>query len=587
MSPEAQAILSRADDGRLASCLSAVRALEAGDFPWPARARARILRNFTAEPLSAPLRLSAFRRGIRLDVSLSDYDAYAPEILDPASGLEESGADLAVLALWLGELRLAQGEGGALDAARVIDHVEGLAERLLARGPRRVALNTMLLPRHRLATAKDEIALARINLAILSLAERHGHDRVVAVDLRRLVEELGEAQALDARGAFPHRAPVAPALAARRAEALADAIAAAHGAGRKVLALDCDGTLWGGVVGEDGLEGIGLSSNDYPGSAFVAFQEQVIALQRAGVLLALCSKNEEADVLAVLDGHPACRVKRSHVAARRISWASKVESLRSIAAELNVGLDSFVFVDDSAFECAMVREALPMVDVRRVPERACDLPALLAGAFATSALTAEDRARTESMQAERRRAEASREAPSVEAFLTSLDLVARVGPPDAGAIARVAQLTQRTNQWNLTTRRYGADEIARLAADPDAVLLALEAADRFGAYGLVGVAIARREGAEARIETLLLSCRALGRRLEDVLLAELLAAVTRRFGPVAVRAEYLATEKNAQVARFFDGRGFTLVEESASRRAYLGASEALCFEVPTFIRRRP
>lgn len=572
MTPEVQAILSRAEDGRLSSCLAAVRELSAMDreVPWRARAKIRVLRNFTAEPLAAPLALAAYRRGIRAEVSFSDYDAHALEILDPGSKLDETGADLAVLALWLGELRLAEGEGGALDAARVVDHVEGLTEKLLARGPKRVALNTMLFPRHRVSTLRDEVALARINLAILSLAERN--PRVVAVDLRRLVEELGEARALDARGAFTHRAEVAPPLAARWAEALADAVAALHGAPRKVLALDCDNTLWGGVVGEDGLLGIRLSDSDYPGRAFQVFQEQVIALSRAGVLVALCSKNEEADVLAVLEKHPACRLRQSHLAARRINWQSKVENLRSIAAELNVGLESFVFIDDSPFECAMVREALPMIDVRRVPERAADLPALLAGAsgaFATAAITAEDRARTASIQAEARRAEAARDAGSVEAFLASLELRAQIGPAGADSLARVAQLTARTNQWNLTTRRYDIDQISRLAESEEAALLTLRAADRFGDYGLVGVGLALREGGEARIDTLLLSCRALGRRLEDALLAALVAEIGRRFGPVPVRGEYLATQKNAQVARFFEARGFTLVDASEARRVYL------------------
>jgi FkbH-like protein len=563
----ASAILQGADEGRLASAAAAVRALEAGGFAWRAHAKARVLRNFTAEPLAVPLKLAAFQRGVALDLSFSDYDAYAQEILDERSDL---GADLVVLALSLDELRPAFTPSGEIDAEAVIDHLTPLIERLAARARGAVALSTFLMPLGRVGAASDDLALAKLNLAILSLAERH--ERVFVVDLRRFVEQLGEARAIDARGALAHRAPIAHPLAVLWARALADALARKHGAPRKVLALDCDGTLWGGVVGEDGPGGIQLDEHGYPGRAFVAFQEQILALSRRGALIALSSKNEDSDVMGVLSGHPSCRIRPEHVAARRINWASKVDNLRAIAEELHVGLDSFVFIDDSPYECAMVKEALPMVDVRRAPEHASDLCSLLrdaAPSFGGSIATAEDQRRTQSMHEEERRSEAQKAANDLDGFLGSLALVADVGPVDKGAIPRAAQLTQRTNQWNATTRRYDVEGVARLAASEGAIVLGMSAKDRFGDYGLIGVAIAIKERDYARLDTLLLSCRALGRRLEDVLLGEAMTEIERRWGPLPVLAEYIPTPKNAQVTRFFDGRGFACVEDSPGRRAYV------------------
>lgn len=578
-------ILRDAEAGRVASCHAAVRDLEAGGFAWRARAAVRVLRNFTMEALGPPLKLAGFRRGVAVDLAFAPFGAYAEEILDPASRLGREPVDLVLLGLWLEDLTLAFGPSGELVPERVIEHVEGLVERLLARTAGRVALCTFAPPLRRLATPRDDMALARMNLAMLELGERH--ERVSVVDLRRLVERLGEGAALDPRGALLHRAPLRPELFALWAEPLADMLAAAHGAQRKVLALDCDGTLWGGVLGEDGPTGVRMSPDEYPGSAYAAFQEQVLALVRAGVLLVLCSKNEDAEVMSVLATHPRCRLRPEHVAARRINWQDKAQNLRELAEELHVGLDSFVFIDDSAYECAQVREALPMVEVRQAPERASDLCAVLrssASMFGGGARTAEDLSRTQAIKDEERRAEAARRAGDLAAFLDSLELVAEIDPPEPEGFARVAQLTQRTNQLNATTRRYTADVIAELASRDDAIVLAMRAWDRFGGYGTVGVAIAVREGDAARLDTFLLSCRALGRRLEDALLGELRRDVAHLWGAIPLRAEYIATPKNRLLEGFFDTRGFTYVGERGGRKSYLATAQQV--SAPGFIRVR-
>jgi len=288
----------------------------------------------------------------------------------------------------------------------------------------------------------------------------------------------------------------------------------------------------------------------------------LLELQARGALLALSSKNEECDVLEVFDHHPHMILRREHLAAWRVGWANKSDALRSLAAELRLGLDSFVFVDDSAMECAHVRHELPMVDVLEVPARRYDLPRLFESydGFEGSVTTAADASRTAHYSAERMREEAARSCRDLPSFLASLELDVEVLPADAATVGRIAQLTQRTNQFNVTTRRYDVGRIDAFRQNEDALVLGMRAKDRFGDYGLTGVAIAIRERSEGdatiRIDTFLLSCRVLSRGVEDALLSALIVAARERFGALPMVAEYIPSPKNAQVAGFFVRHGF-------------------------------
>ncbi len=525
------------------------------------------LRNVTLEAIADPLRAAGEARHLGVEARFGGYGDYVQEAIDPASKLRASPPDVAVLFLWLDALPLAWGADGSLQPEAVLSHVRTAVSHITAGTTATLLVSTFLAPIRAVQGAGFADALARLNQGVRELAA--SMPRVEVTDLETIARRVGDDGTYDRRFYFLYRSPLKPAFLRAWASALAARLAARSGAARKVLVVDCDNTLWGGVLGEDGLTGIKLDPESYPGNAFTVFQQQLVALASSGVLLALASKNNEGDVLEVLDRHPHTVLRRSHFAAWRINWETKTENLRALARELNLSLESFVFVDDSKTECAHVREALPMVDVLEVPEAAHELPLLLSRyeGFSLAPPTAEDRDRARYYQAERARAEVATQFASVDQFLASLDLVADVGPPRADEIARVAQLTQRTNQFNLTTRRYGEGEIHGLARD--SVVVVLGAADRFGDHGLTGVAIAVRAGSEARIDTLLLSCRILGRRFEDVLLAELRRAVTARFGDVKLRAEYRRTSKNEQVRDFYDRHGFEVVEESPDAVRYV------------------
>lgn len=565
---EIRALLPPAGQSKLADVLSAVNRLGELDFSWPQRARVRLLRNLTCEPLVPLLRLEGFRRLIRIDIDVADYDTYAQEIVDAGSATRRESCDMIVLALWLDLLPMAFDAHGALNPDAVLDHVGHQLALLRRHTGALIGINTFLPPMHSVG-AGDAAALARLNAGIHGFAGSDG--RVLVADFGRYVESIGRASAVDPRYYFMYKSPLQPAVLHMWAESLATALASQRGLVKKVLALDCDNTLWGGIVGEDGLNGIKLSPHDYPGNVFHTFQRQVLQLQRQGVLLALCTKNNEADVLEVLDAHPHALLRREHFAAWRINWENKADNLAAIARDLRIGLDAFVFIDDSPVECDLVRQLLPAVEVLRVPERVHLLPGLLAGytGFFKMVTTADDLARTAQYQSERQRTAEASQAANLDEYLASLQLVAQIGPATADETARIAQLTQRTNQFNLTTRRYAPGEIEKMQQSPDCAVLAMHVRDKFGDYGLTGAAIVMHEHGIARIDTFLMSCRILVRRLEDALLAETVARAQSLWNVGRVTAEFLPTAKNAQVSDFFDKRGFTQTSGAEMEKRYV------------------
>jgi FkbH-like protein len=407
--------------------------------------------------------------------------------------------------------------------------------------------------------AQSEISQAqtvlRLNEEIRRLALQVPDTYVV--DFMSLLARLGSTQGLDERQWQASRVPLGRQALVPAGQLYGRFARALRGRSRKCLVLDCDNTLWGGVVAEDGAAHLALGKDSTPGRYFTAFQQQILDFHDRGVLLALCSKNNEADVLAVLRDHPEMLIREHHLATWQINWDDKVTNLRRIAADLNIGLDSLVFVDDSPFECGLVRAQLPEVATIELPGDPSAFVAHLldGGHFDALTLSAEDRARTRMYREEGARRKLRKGAGTLEEYLHSLDLVAEIDLIDEGLVPRVSQLTQKTNQFNLTTRRYAEGEIRALANSASHAVLALKLGDRIADLGTVGVAILAFHGVEAEIDTLLLSCRALGRGAEDALLAAVLNLAQDR-GCTWIRGRYVPTPKNQQVADFFARRGF-------------------------------
>jgi FkbH-like protein len=323
----------------------------------------------------------------------------------------------------------------------------------------------------------------------------------------------------------------------------------------KCLVLDADNTLWGGVIGEDGIGGIELSSA-FPGIAFQEFQRVLKGLRNRGVLLAMASKNNHDDVLEVFRTHDDMVLSVEDIAIWRVNWGPKSQNIREIAAELNIGEDALVLIDDSHYELAEVQASLPHVRCLQVPEEIAELPGLIAGSglFRNMRVSAEDLQRTEMILSEQARKDQG-SSMTREEFLTSLGLVVDYFEVADEHVGRVAQLTNKTNQFNLTTVRRSEADVRTLLASNDHLVRAIRVSDKFGDYGLVGVAVLQRLDDTWDIETLLMSCRVLGRGIETAFIARLAEDVVAAGGE-RITARYVPTAKNVIVADLYARHGF-------------------------------
>ncbi len=392
------------------------------------------------------------------------------------------------------------------------------------------------------------------------------------IDTDKLFAEVGLEKSVDFRYYNSSKALYTIEFYKAWAEEALGPVLAATGRAKKALIFDCDNTLWRGVLGEDGAEGLKMSPTTPEGAVFAEIQSIALSLQRRGVLLGLCSKNSSEDVAAVLERHPDMLLRPETIAAKRINWADKAQNLREIASELNIGLDSLVFVDDSPFEAELVRAQLPQVRVLQTPEKLEDYPRLLrklAGFFASAAPTAEDLRRTELYREQGDRAEKRAAFVSVEEYLASLEQRVAVFENDKSLTARMAQLCQKTNQFNATTKRHTESDISRMLEIPAARLFAFSASDKFGDNGVTGLSIVLpgQTADEAVVDTFLISCRVIGRNIEfafmDHLVDELRAAGVRH-----LRARHERTAKNGPAADFFEKCSFRLIRSDAKVREY-------------------
>jgi len=338
---------------------------------------------------------------------------------------------------------------------------------------------------------------------------------------------------------------------------------------KKCLVLDLDNTLWGGVVGEDGTAGLKLGG-DYPGNVYLMWQQSLLQLARQGVILAACSKNNLADVEDVWDNHPSVVLKRDAFSIMRINWNDKVTNLREIADGLNIDLSSLVFVDDNPAERELVKQMLPMVAVPDFPEKPYQLmrffKQLVDDYFRTYSITAEDRKKTEQYRANARRSNLRSRMDTMEDYLRSLDMHLRFMPADAVTVQRVAQMSQKTNQFNLTTHRYTDVQVQQLL-DEGWLMYCADVSDRFGDSGITVAALMRPiDDDKADIDTFMLSCRILGRGIEEAVLRAMFNDLRRR-GVRRVTASYIPTARNVQTAEFYDRAGMTLagVDDDGSR----------------------
>jgi FkbH-like protein len=524
----------------------------------------------TVAQLQPPLVAELARHGLLARSVIAPFDSYIFDLADSASRLYEDKPDIAVC---------------LLDATVIFDEVpipwrpqdvrrifseklrvfEQITMTFAKSGHGTLVLNTMPLPRQFTAQLVDYQSRAALgvlwregNAALLKLMETN--PAVIVLDLESLAEDLPLA---DQRLRVYAGAPFAAEVMASYAREVGHLASGLAGHGRKCLVLDLDGTIWDGVLGEDGIDGISVSGG-HRGRAFREFQQIVRQIGAQGVLLAVASKNEVSAVRAVLQHRSDMTLREEDFVRIAANWRPKHENVAEIAQALNLGLDSFVFVDDSPYECGLVRRELPDVAVVCVDGD----PALHAGRllrdgwFTTRDSTEEDRGRTAKYRDELVRKDFLDNFASIEDYLHELRVVVRVRAAGPGDVPRLSQLTLRTNQFNLTTRRMQQPEVATLLQDPGWLVLAIDASDRFGDNGLVGAIFARRHADAIHIDNFVLSCRVFSRGIEQGCLAALLDYATSA-GLAAVFGEYRPTAKNGIVGDLYPRYGFQPVTAAA------------------------
>lgn len=404
-------------------------------------------------------------------------------------------------------------------------------------------------------------------------------------DYAGLVRASGAEEWCDPRLWALGRIPVASARQPVLARHLARSLSGLVRPPAKCLVLDLDNTLWGGVLGDDGLEGIQLG-DDYPGNVFKSFQRAVLSLTDRGILLAVVSKNDQELVGRALQEHPEMVIRSHHLSAMRVNWNVKSQNLQEIAVELNLGLDALVHFDDNPMERAEIAANAPQVQLIDVPRDPIDYERALheCGMFDAAVISAEDRQRVQMYREERARDVVRTTAGTVHDYLAALEMVAEVGAVTETNLGRVAQLVSKTNQFNLTTRRHSQAEIGRMCADPRYAALYIRVRDRFGDLGLIGTALLAFKDDEAVIDSLVMSCRAMGRQVEVALLAELVDTARSR-GCRTLIGEYRPTARNHVVAELYPQLGFEKRHEDADGSRYRLDLSQSTVEWPAAIRR--
>jgi FkbH-like protein len=536
------------------------------------RLKTFVVRSVTVEPILPFLAVEAALAGYVLDVEMGGYGAYMDEMLNPQSELGRSQAELVLVLLDLEEIsgRLpdlcADGLGVGVEAeieesvARVGQMLRSYRERnagrLVVQGCV-VPESTSLGPvgdanlRHSLVHAVKEL-----NRQMLELCTAISD--CVFFDVDEVAARYGRAHWRDTRLFLASRLPVSAGAFGTYAQGLVRTMSVLFRAPRKLLCTDLDNTLWGGVLGEDGAHGI-VTGSAFPGNCYLEYQRYLKQLAARGILLALVSKNNETDVEEAFQVRAAdLAVSLDTFVAKKIGWNEKADSLRALANDLSLGLDSFVFVDDNPTECEAIRQYLPEVAVIQVPvDKPWELVGMLANEwfFDSVAITKDDVNRSKEYEAQAQRDALRNASMSRDEFLQSLGIVCTFVSAVHAPSARSVQLLAKTNQFNLTTRRHSSMEVERFAASAGGQAVAVRVRDRFGDAGVVGLALASQQGDRCVIDSLLLSCRVIGRGIETALLA-CVAKRAAKMGSRWLMGEYIESKKNAPCADFYPQHGF-------------------------------
>jgi FkbH-like protein len=532
-----------------------------------------ILSNFTCDPIQDHLKRTLSTRGITPEFYLADFNQIATQVLENDSELYAFNPAL-ILILWDEMLVVEQ-----LHAPWTVDSqlnqaitetssfMRTILSTLEAKSAALIVMNTLLPSEHLLqhiidytSKTKAIIAFNHLNLGLLERAARSS--RFICLETAVLLQHASVIELRDERLALYASMNFHDSLLARFAHEISHIAAAQLGLTKKVLVVDLDGTLWGGVLGDDGLSGVALGGSD-EGGAYQKFQALLVQLKSQGVLLAINSKNERAYVLEMLSDHPEMCLRPKDFVALYANWQPKHQNMQAIAQDLNLNLDSIVFIDDHPAECALIKKYLPEVTVFCLGEDPFSFSQTLldSGAFNSLHLTQEDSMRTETYHAEHERQALKKHHCNITEYLHDLQIKLRIFLPNALELKRISQLSLRTNQFNLTGLRYPLSLLESLCTDPHFLVLGIEAEDRFGKQGIVGAVFMQKQENALYLLNFLLSCRVFGREIETAVLHHIFLFAQQQ-SLNAVYADYHPSPKNKLVQDFYPKNGFECIEQA-------------------------
>jgi len=556
---------------RLSKLINAAR--KEGDSLQPLTPfRLGYIGNGTTNFIVPALVATAPRYGIDLECVASEYDQAIQEALNPESPINKFAPEAVLVALdWRAlPLRSKPGQPSASSANAAVQHLLTIANGVKSHGASVCIVQNIAPPVERVLGSFDRMLPGTTRHIIdqinSSLAESLHASGDVVLDIAGVAETVGLLNWHSPAEWNMAKLPFSQSFLPFYADYVCRTIAAMRGKSRRCLVLDLDNTLWGGVIGDDGLSGIRVAQGDAAGEAYLDLQRYALALRQSGVVLAVSSKNEDQTARLPFREHPEMLLREEHFAVFQANWNDKPTNIKAIADELSLGLESFVFVDDNPFERELVRKTLPQV---AVPEMPSD-PALYvrtlsaAGYFEAVAFSSEDSSRASFYEGNAKRASLQKQVSDLESYLASLEMEIWFRPFDATGRARITQLINKSNQFNLTTRRYTEAEVAHMEASPEFFTLQVRLKDIFGDNGMISVIICRAAASpqEWDIDTWLMSCRVLGRRVEEMALREVLAHAAQK-GIHTLRGRYLPTDRNKLVERHYANLGFTLAAEGA------------------------
>jgi FkbH-like protein len=518
---------------------------------------------------------------VMLDIDLKlwtgDYDNYVSEIMDDESELYEFSPDLVFLlpserrCRYTGKLTDSLSEQEA-QAENVVLDLLGLAERIHDKSSAEVIIGNFRLPPYfdpgpiRNTGIASEYGFRKyVNQQLGLKLARYMH----ICDIEFLANRLGTLAATDERTWFESKQPFSTDLMVDVAREFAVLASSLKRSAKKVIVLDLDNTLWGGVIGDDGLEGIEIGTTSPRGEAFRDFQQALLELSKRGVLLAVCSKNDHQNAIEPFLKHPEMVLRLSNIVNFKANWEPKSTNIRQIALELNLGLDSFVFFDDNPAEIEIVRQFVPEVTSIWLGEDPSTYTPTLKDCrhFELRSITKEDLERVSLYRQEAKRQELQSTATDMDSYLSSLEMTATISTFTSIDVPRITQLINKSNQFNLTTRRRTEDEVQSLMASREYQSFTVRLSDRFGDHGLIAIVVTRVEGKDLVVDTWLMSCRVLKRQVEEVTLNEIVR-LAREYRCERVIGVYKPTAKNGMVKELYPQMGFAALENTAEASTY-------------------